>query len=310
MKKITALLLTLLLIMSTLALPAHASEGQEASVYSTIGLQMVEPEGFAETGFQVLYNDSLFNIVLNVDGTQQLLTIIFRLSEAELSFMQQDASYASMQEAGLRMLGEMDGYTYLMLHVGDAPGNVNKYYAEVLGTDFDSLPESTRDQVIAALPLLSQAIVTLEPIPMEQAMKGIFTFSTTDLDGNPVTSDLFAQADLTVINVWGTFCGPCIGEMPELAQWEKELPDNVQIIGIISDVYTGGDTTAAAAILNKTGVTFTNLLVNESLYPLLSQSQYVPTTYFVDRSGNMIAEPIVGADVNGYKAVVESFLAQ
>ena len=124
------LLLTLLLIMSTLALPAHASESRETSIYSTIGLQMV-----------VLYNDSLFNIVLNTDDGQQLLTIIFRLSEAELSFMQQDASYASMQEAGLRMLGEMDGYTYLMLHVGDAPGNVNKYYAEVLGMDFDSLPE-------------------------------------------------------------------------------------------------------------------------------------------------------------------------
>ena len=147
MKKITALLLTLLLIMSTLALPAHASESREASVYSTIGLQMVEPEGFAETGFQVLYNDSLFNIVLNVDGTQQLLTVIFRLSETEFAFMQQDATYASMQEAGLRMLGEMDGYTYLMLHVEDAPGNVNKYYAEVLGTDFDSLPENVNEMI-------------------------------------------------------------------------------------------------------------------------------------------------------------------
>lgn len=309
MKKITALLLTLLLIMSTLALPAHASEGREASVYSTIGLQMVEPEGFAETGFQVLYNDSLFNIVLNVDGTQQLLTVIFRLSETEFAFMQQDASYASMQEAGLRMLGEMDGYTYLMLHVGDAPGNVNKYYAEVLGTDFDSLPESTRDQVIAALSLLSQAIPTLEIVPVSYVADGVFDFSTTDLNGNPVTSDIIAQKDLTVINVWGTFCGPCIGEMPALATWDKELPENVQIIGIISDVYAGGDTAAARNILSSTGVTFLNLLTNDSLIPLLSQSQYVPTTYIVDRNGNLVAAPIIGADVEGYKAVVENYLA-
>ena len=43
-------------------------------------------------------------------------------------------------------------------------------------------------------------------------------FSTTDLEGNTVTNDIFSQADLTVVNFWGTFCNPCINEMPELAK--------------------------------------------------------------------------------------------
>ena len=51
-------------------------------------------------------------------------------------------------------------------------------------------------------------------------------FSTTDLEGNTVTNDIFSQADLTVVNFWGTFCNPCINEMPELAKWNEEMPDN------------------------------------------------------------------------------------
>lgn len=310
MKKTASLLLSLVMLLSILALPACADEAKEHTVYSSIGLQMVEPDGFREAGFQVLYNDSLLNIVLNTESSQHLLTIIFRMTDAELSALQQDSSYETLEAAGLRTLGEMEGYTYLLLHAGDAPGTVHKYYAQVLGVDFESLPEDEQQQVTKALPLLSKAIVTLEPIPMAQAMKSVFTFSTTDLDGNPVTSEIYAQADLTVINVWGTFCGPCIGEMPALSAWDQELPDNVQIIGIISDVAEGGDTTAARNIINSTGVAFPNLLYNDSLIPLLSQSQYVPTTYFVDGDGNMIAEPIIGADVEGYKAVVEQFLAK
>ena len=46
-----------------------------------------------------------------------------------------------------------------------------------------------------------------------------------DLDGETVTNDLFAEKDLTVLNVWGTFCGPCVAEMPELGDWAEELPD-------------------------------------------------------------------------------------
>lgn len=310
MKKALSLVLSLLMLLSILILPAHADDAGEPTVYGPIGLQMVEPEGFREAGFQVLYNDSLLNIVLNTESSQHLMTIIFRLTEAELAYLQQDGSLEALADAGMRTLGELDGCTYLMLHVGDAPGNVNKYYTQVLGMDFDSLPESEQNQVTKALPLLSQAIVTLEMVPVSNVMGGIFDFSTTDLDGNPVSSDIFTEKDLTIINVWGTFCGSCISEMPELAQWNNTLPDNVQIIGIISDVPVGGDTTAARHIISNTGVTYKNLLYNNTLMPLLSQCQYVPTTYFVDGKGNMVAEPIVGANTAGYKAVVEQFLAQ
>ena len=51
-------------------------------------------------------------------------------------------------------------------------------------------------------------------------------------------NDILSQADLTVVNFWGTFCNPCINEMPELAKWNEEMPDNVQMLGAIVDVET------------------------------------------------------------------------
>ena len=62
------------------------------------------------------------------------------------------------------------------------------------------------------------------------------TFSTVDLDGNEVTDDIFRNKKLTVINIWGTFCGPCVNELPELESWSEEMPDDVQIIGLVGDV--------------------------------------------------------------------------
>ena len=56
-------------------------------------------------------------------------------------------------------------------------------------------------------------------------------FSTTDMDGNKVTNDTFADYDLTVVNFWATYCNPCIDELPELAEWKKELPDNDRASG-------------------------------------------------------------------------------
>lgn len=55
----------------------------------------------------------------------------------------------------------------------------------------------------------------------------ISEFTSYDLEGNEVDSSVFANADITVVNIWGTFCDPCVDEMPAMAEWDAELPDNV-----------------------------------------------------------------------------------
>ena len=137
-------------------------------------------------------------------------------------------------------------------------------------------------------------------------------FTTNDIDGNEVTESIFANKDLTVVNIWGTFCGPCINEMPELGAWEKELPDNVQIVGLIVDISsTDNETQIAAAkqITEKADVGFVNLIGgNGDFDELIGSIVGVPTTIFVDKSGNIIGEIIVGADVDRYKSFVNKYV--
>lgn len=136
-------------------------------------------------------------------------------------------------------------------------------------------------------------------------------FTTTDLNGNAVTEEIFLGKALTVVNIWGTFCDPCVNEMPLLAAWDAQLPENVQIIGIVSDLSTPDDAVTlgnALAICQATGVEFINLVADASLAPFLSGYSYVPTTVFVDGSGCLVGEPLIGADVEGYKSFVEAYL--
>ena len=137
-------------------------------------------------------------------------------------------------------------------------------------------------------------------------------FTTNDIDGNEVTESIFANKDLTVVNIWGTFCGPCINEMPELGAWEKELPDNVQIVGLIVDISsTDNETQIAAAkqITEKADAGFVNLIGgNGAFNELMASIVGVPTTIFVDKSGNIVGEIIVGADVDRYKSFVNKYI--
>lgn len=137
-------------------------------------------------------------------------------------------------------------------------------------------------------------------------------FTTNDIDGNEVTQSIFANKDLTVVNIWGTFCGPCINEMPELGAWEKELPDNVQIVGLIVDISSTDDETQIAAakqITEKADAGFVNLIGGNGAFDeLIGSIVGVPTTIFVDKSGNIVGEIIVGADVDRYKSFVNKYV--
>lgn len=138
------------------------------------------------------------------------------------------------------------------------------------------------------------------------------SFTTKNLNMEEVSDSIFADKDLTILNVWGTFCGPCINEMPELGLWAKEMPENVQIIGLVADI--AGETDSqqidtAKTILEKTGADFQNIIPNADFSGLLSNVVGVPTTYFINSEGKIVGKPIVGAQVSKYKSFVEGYLA-
>ena len=135
-------------------------------------------------------------------------------------------------------------------------------------------------------------------------------FTSTDLDGNEVTEAIFAEKDLTVLNIWGTYCGPCKDEMPELAKWAEELPDNVQIIGMVIDVpeRDADMIKTAKEICADTGVKYINITDNDSVEALLTSVEAIPTTFILDSEGKTVCTPIVGADVASYQKAVEEYL--
>ena len=142
-------------------------------------------------------------------------------------------------------------------------------------------------------------------------LKKFPTFNSKDLAGNQITNDIFAKKKLTVVNIWGTFCPPCIGEMPELAQWSEKMSNDVQLIGIVCDVNDFNDVETineAKKILGDSNAKFVNIIPNSEFENFLSEIEAVPTTIFVDGSGNILNKKIVGADVDGYKDFVKDFL--
>ena len=127
------------------------------------------------------------------------------------------------------------------------------------------------------------------------------SFTGKDLDGNDVNSDeLFSKNKVTVMNFWFTTCKPCVGELGDLEKLNRELAEKGGSVVGINSFTLDGDKTAisdAKDILAKKGVTYKNVWFdsNGEAGKFTSGLYTFPTTYVVDKNGNIVGEPIVGA---------------
>lgn len=122
------------------------------------------------------------------------------------------------------------------------------------------------------------------------------TFTAKDLDGNEVDQSVFANAKLTMMNIWATFCGPCINEMPELGELAAEGGTDYQIIGVCADLSGTEDMLEdAKEIVSQTKANYLHLQPSEDLYPVLTASSSVPVTFFFDSEGKLVGKGILGA---------------
>lgn len=122
------------------------------------------------------------------------------------------------------------------------------------------------------------------------------TFTAKDLDGNEVDQSVFANAKLTMMNIWATFCGPCINEMPELGELAAEGGTDYQIIGVCADLNGTEDMLEdAKEIVSQTKANYLHLQPAEDLYPVLTASSSVPVTFFFDSEGKLVGKGILGA---------------
>lgn len=153
----------------------------------------------------------------------------------------------------------------------------------------------------------------------EDTVTGILSrFSATDLNGTVIDESMLSDYNLTMVNVWATFCGPCLREMPDLGELAEEYKaQGVQIVGMISDVLNSdgslsqSQVSTAKDIVNSTKANYLHILPSEDLFGLLSQITSVPTTFFVDKDGNQVGQVYVGSNSKAdWKSIIDQTMKE
>lgn len=202
------------------------------------------------------------------------------------------------------LIGELGGNSFYLSNDNLSPESLSEEDAADLQAMKDSLPELASNLVLYT--------------PIESTAQGveegavITGFSTTDLDGNAVDSSILSEAKLTVLNVWATYCTPCVNEMPDLETLSQNYKDKgVQVVGLVADVFEDEEKKAEAKeILSATGVTYVNLLPDTVLDDsLLYDITGTPTTLFLDSEGKILKIVEGTRDLDALTEMVDELLA-
>ena len=160
-------------------------------------------------------------------------------------------------------------------------------------------PEIMQESIDGAMSMPAGSDMTTPPD--DGSMQKFPAFEGKDLDGNTVKSDeLFSANAVTVVNFWFTTCNPCVGELSELDALNKELAKKGgALIGVNTFTLDGDEAAISEAkdVLAKKGVTYQNVyFASDGEAGKFTTNIFAyPTTYVVDRNGNIVGDPIVGA---------------
>ncbi len=205
----------------------------------------------------------------------------------------------SEQFARAEVIGTADGYTFYAIPERDEK-KLSAFDEEYLA-EYDKLQQELFD--------VEKSATLFAPVDPAKKMTGQkLEFTTTDLDGNTVTSEeLFAANEITVVNCWGLWCGNCMNEMAEL----KEFHDKIQekgcgVVGLEYEANWDDEVVKNSKdALNGFGITYPNVMIPEEL---VEELLGFPTTFIVDKEGTILCMPITGAHVDKYESALESLL--
>ena len=132
-------------------------------------------------------------------------------------------------------------------------------------------------------------------------------FTAKTVTGGDISSDLFKDSKLTVVNVWGSWCGPCVQEIPELQKLYESMKDkDVNVIGLAQDA--GTDLDAVKEIIDKNKVTYQNIVPEGATEDFVMNLMAFPTTFFVDSDRNIVGVIQGGRNLEAFTAAVEGVL--
>ena len=132
-------------------------------------------------------------------------------------------------------------------------------------------------------------------------------FKAKTVTGEDISSDVFKDNKLTVVNVWGSWCGPCVAEIPELQKLYENMKDKgVNVVGLAQDA--GTDMDAVKDILDKNKVTYQNVVPEGAVTDFVMSIQAFPSTFLVDSEGNIVEKIQGGRDLESFTKAVEDAL--
>ena len=173
-------------------------------------------------------------------------------------------------------------------------------------TTADSQPVSTEAEKVPSTPT--------------ESVSGTSTgdFDTQDVFGTSFNKEMFQDYDLTLVNIFTTWCTPCVEEMPDLEQLYQQMKDNgVGVAGVVLDVLNEkgeivqSDLERAQTLVERTGVTYPVLLPDSTyMNGRLTGIEGFPETFFVDKNGNIVGETYSGSrSLEDWLSIVENELA-
>lgn len=253
-----------------------------------------------------------FDTAMNSDTPEASKLLGERLSELAYAFSIDKGRGASeimsafpdldLKEEQFIEIGKVNDVTY---YIFDAPELLYHYTSDI-EAEYTEEYHKLHDDLIEAL---KNAEFFPAVIPGAQLVGETLKFETTDMDGNPVKSeDIFAKNKITMVNIWATWCGNCVGELTGLAEMNQRLADkNVAVIGICNDADTNPD--GCKELIAEHGVDYLNLMPVDNLDDIL-EIPGLPTSYFVDSEGKIMCIPFIGAphEMTAYEEVIDSLL--
>jgi len=153
---------------------------------------------------------------------------------------------------------------------------------------------------------------------VSHAVSSVGNFSTQNVNGEAITQDIFKDHELTMVNIFTTWCSPCVNEMPDLEKLYQKMKDkNVGVVGVVLDVLNEKgeivekDLERAQLLVKKTGVSYPILLPDSTYFNgRLTSIEAFPESFFVDKNGKIVGETYSGSgSLEDWLEVVENELA-
>ena len=138
-------------------------------------------------------------------------------------------------------------------------------------------------------------------------LQSIPDFSAEDIEGNKIDNSIFKENKVTLVNVWATWCGPCVNELPEIQKVYSELKDQgIGVVGIVADGNDAKDT--AKELIELDSLTYKMIIPDSNLEKkLISTLRGFPTSYVVDSEGKILGMKLGGMNAEGFKAFIEQY---